>query len=117
MYNVLAPLDTALLLPLVSFNAIKGLFFWRQENPTMTKLEDVGISFHGSATRGREQLEKIDRYQELDSRVSFMSVFPVSKMVTYYSLRVTEVRRVSPRVKKKYVRRRLAHGSSKPRTF
>lgn len=67
------------LYPLAPCHASKG-YHWGQDNPTMTRLEDVGMSYHNKATRSRVQLEKMDRYHELDPRVSFMSVFPVSML-------------------------------------
>lgn len=52
-------------------------FHWGQQNPTRTALKDVGITYHKvhSTDQG---LEKMGRYRTLDPRVTFMSAFPVS---------------------------------------
>ncbi|CBJ33491.1 hypothetical protein Esi_0498_0007 [Ectocarpus siliculosus] len=51
--------------------------YWTEENPTMTALKGVGIRFGGRWPNDDNGLGKMDGYQTRDSRVSFMSVFPM----------------------------------------
>ncbi|CAM9548864.1 unnamed protein product [Ectocarpus sp. 12 AP-2014] len=51
--------------------------YWTEENPTMTALENVGIRFNRMSPDDDNGLGKMDGYQTRDSRVSFMSVFPM----------------------------------------
>lgn len=55
--------------------------YWREENPTMTALEDVRIWYKGMSPDDDNGLDKMDGYETRDPRVSFMSVFPVSLAV------------------------------------
>ncbi|CAM9938670.1 unnamed protein product [Ectocarpus sp. 4 AP-2014] len=50
---------------------------WREENPTMTALEDVRMWYLGSSPDDDNGLGKMDGYETQDPRVSFMSVFPM----------------------------------------
>ncbi|CBJ32276.1 expressed unknown protein [Ectocarpus siliculosus] len=56
--------------------------YWYEGNPTMAALEDVSIAFTGGRASRRppfdgSALSKMDGYQARDSRVSFMSAFPM----------------------------------------
>ncbi|CAB1112262.1 unnamed protein product [Ectocarpus sp. CCAP 1310/34] len=56
--------------------------YWYERNPTMAALEDVSIAFTGGRASRRppfdgSALSKMDGYQARDSRVSFMSAFPM----------------------------------------
>ncbi|CAM9152460.1 unnamed protein product [Ectocarpus fasciculatus] len=56
--------------------------YWYEGNPTMTALEDVRIAFTGGRDSRRpptddSALRKMEGYQTRDSRVSFMSAFPM----------------------------------------
>ncbi|CAM9809757.1 unnamed protein product [Ectocarpus sp. 6 AP-2014] len=50
---------------------------WKEDNPTMTDLEDVRIWHLGSSPDDDNGLGKMDGYETRDPRVSFMSVFPM----------------------------------------
>ncbi|CAN0367600.1 unnamed protein product, partial [Ectocarpus sp. 12 AP-2014] len=50
---------------------------WKEENPTMTALEDVRMWYLGSSPDDDNGLGKMDGYETRDPRVTFMSVFPV----------------------------------------
>lgn len=54
---------------------------WSETNPTRTELEDVGISFKHREPLDNNGLEEMEKYQSLDSRVTFLSTFPVSVFV------------------------------------
>ncbi|CAB1098031.1 unnamed protein product [Ectocarpus sp. CCAP 1310/34] len=50
---------------------------WKEENPTMTALEDVRMSYLSRSPDDDNGLGKMDGYETRDPRVSFMSVFPM----------------------------------------
>ncbi|CAM9273949.1 unnamed protein product [Ectocarpus sp. 13 AM-2016] len=52
-------------------------WYWMEENPTMTALKDVGIRSGGRWPDDDNGLGEMDGYQTRDSRVSFLSVFPM----------------------------------------
>lgn len=51
------------------------------ENPTRATLSKVGITLEGGHKLGDEELARLEEYRQGDTRVEFMSVFPVRKNI------------------------------------
>lgn len=54
---------------------------WKMDNPTRVTLSDVGITLEGMHKLGDEDLVTLEKFRQGDTRVEFMSVFPVRKYV------------------------------------